>query len=186
MKAKPVKEVKEIFLKNTFQYLVERGIDSVSLRDICKGTGISMGSIYYWFDGKEGIVIAATEYGLGKVVNQIYDGANKEFKEISEFFDSLIKMVSAHKKELRLIYQVATSPLYGERMRKRALEINSLYNEYIADFAEKVNCRQEELEPLVYMFIAIILDYIIWEDAEKTQMQIEYITKAVSQLVKAK
>ena len=66
------------------------------------------------------------------------------------------------------------------------MEVNALYSEYIFDFAEKINCKQEDLEPLVYMFIAIILDYVIWEDSEKTQMQIKYITQAVSQLKNTK
>lgn len=64
---------KSAFLERIFPFLVQRGLENVSIRELCKGTGIVQGSLYYWFGDKTNIVCEATEYGLKKVTKEIFE-----------------------------------------------------------------------------------------------------------------
>ena len=38
--------------EKVFPYLVKLGLENISIRELCKGTGIAQGSLYYWFNDK--------------------------------------------------------------------------------------------------------------------------------------
>ena len=169
------RDVEKEVLEASFKYLIEHGLENTSMRDLCKGTGISSGSMYYWFDSKDDIVIKSAEYGLAQVVDKIFEYALEEMFDLKNFFDSLIDEINRYKLELRFIYQVATSPVYGETIRSSADSISFIYEKYIIRLSKLVKVPFEDLKPIVFMVIATILDYIVWDDCELTKGQIEYL-----------
>jgi len=68
-----IRNIQEEFLGTAFRYLVDSGLENTSIRDLCKAMGISSGSLYYWFDGKDDVYINAVKYGLSKVTASIFD-----------------------------------------------------------------------------------------------------------------
>ena len=64
-------------LGKVFPFLVERGLENITIRELCKGTGLVQGSLYYWFGDKTTIVCEATEYGLKKVTDEMVGGHKK-------------------------------------------------------------------------------------------------------------
>lgn len=173
MREQVVRDVKEEFLGATFGYLVKHGLENTSLRDLCKDTGISSGSIYYWFEGKDDVFINAAEYGLSKVADSIFEFAFDNMSDLKKFFDSSLDEISKHKSELRLIYQMATSPIYGGRMRIKAEELKIMYEKYTVQLSGILDIPKEELRPVVYMYISIILDYVVWEDYDNAVLQLD-------------
>lgn len=175
MRERAVRDVREDILSASFDYLVKNGLDSVSLRELCKSTGISMGSIYYWFDSKDELFIDSAVYGLHKVADDIFDYAFRSMGDLKQFFNNCLGEISKYKMQLRFIYQTAASPLYGEHLRKKALDLNLSYDRYAKTLSELINYSADELTPLVYIFIATVLDYIIWDDYAKAKIQLDYI-----------
>lgn len=168
------------FIKTSFGYLIENGLENTSVRDLCKANGISSGNLYYWFEGKDEIYIATAEYGLGKVVNYLFAqafGVLRKENSIEDFFLNATEYFDNVKKELRFVYQVATSPVYGEIMRKRADLLQNDYKNYIFELSNSIHCSVEELTPIVFLFISSMLDYVIWEDKVVSKMQLEYLYK---------
>lgn len=166
------------FIKCSFDYLVKNGLENTSVRDLCKANGISSGNLYYWFEGKDEIYISAAKYGLEKVTDYLFSnafGALKELHDFKSFFDNAIDYFDNVKEELRFIYQIATSPVYGARMRSRADVLNESYAKYISELSQIINCPLEVLTPVVFLFISALLDYVVWEDKPVSVMQIEYL-----------
>lgn len=189
MREQRAREIKEEFLNSAFNYLINHGLENTSIRDLCKGTGISVGSLYYWFDGgKDEIYISAAKYGLAKVADELFKFAFENMHDLRGFFDVCLEEIAKHKLELRLIYQIATSPVYGGRMRDAALDLNSDYEKYIKELADTIDFTPDLLTPNVYIFISIVLDYAVWDDYEVTKKQLEYLYSIMSvqmQFVKA-
>ena len=183
MGRRAAKNVKEEFVKNAFEYLVQNGLENASVRDLCKAIAISSGSLYYWFDGKDDIYINAAVYGLSKVTYILFDFAFNAMHDVKNFFDTALEEIDKYKMELRFIYQVATSPVYGDRMRMSADELHTTYSKYIAQLSELLGCSQETLRPIVFMFISVILDYVVWEDYKVSKMQLEYLNKVLDKVV---
>ena len=44
-----------------------------------------------------------------------------------------------------------------------------------SELSARLNCDEQILKPLVYLFISAVLDYVIWDEKEKSQMQLELI-----------
>lgn len=174
---------KEEFLEASFYYLVKHGLDNVSLRDLCKNTGISMGSVYYWFDGKEGIFIEAAEYGLRLIADKIFATVYEALEDFEKYVTEVHKRISGEEMQaLRFIYQMTTSPIYGDRMREAAGYLSDVYDDYARKLAARMNCSFECIQPFVYIFIAEVLDYVVWGNLETSQRQMKAI---VSMLKKA-
>ncbi len=169
-----------------FPYLVKLGLENVSIRELCKGTGIVQGTLYYWFKDKTNIVCEATEWGLKRVTDEIFEYVFESLDDLRGFFSNCLDEISKYKKELCFIYQLAASPVYGEKIRADGKELNFIYDKYIRRLSERLNCDEQTLSPLVYLFISAVLNYVIWDEREKVQTQLEFIYSALPEIMKAR
>ena len=174
-------ENEDKILSSAFTYLVQHGLENITIRELCKGTGIAQGSIYYWFGGKDNLICEAAEHGLQQVADKIYGYVVSGMQNLRKFFDNCLAEISLYRKELRFLYQVASSPVYGEKMRSKSKDLDCIYEKYSKSLSGVLHCTQQALEPLVYLFISIVLDYAIWEDEEKSQMQLEFLYNALTE-----
>lgn len=172
-------EGKNDYSAKIFPFLVEHGLENVTIRELCRGTGIVQGSLYYWFGDKTSIVCEATEYGLKTVTGKIFEYVFESLDDLRGFFSGCLNEVSRYKTELRFIYQMAASPVYGEKIRASGKTFNYTYDKYTVKLASRLCCDERTLKPLVYLFISAVLDYVVWDEKEKSQMQLEFIYAAL-------
>lgn len=177
MKESYYADVKSKFLGKSFDYLVKNGLENTSLRELCKETNISLGSVYYWFDGKEEMFIDATEFGMKRVSEEIFEYAFENMNDLEGFIDSCVNKVRGYTNELRFICQTASSPIYGERLRKVAESFVYKYDKYCFELSKKAKCNFGDVKPVIYLLVSAIFDYIIWDNEEKMKEQIEYVKK---------
>ena len=174
---------KDEILDRIFTYLVGSGLENVTICKLCKGTGIVQGSLYYWFGDKTSIICEVTEHGLRKVTDRIFAYVFASLGNLRGFFSGCLDEIAKYKPELRFIYQMAASPVYGETIRRTGWSFNLVYDKYVSELAPLLGCDGELLRPLVYLFISAVLDYIIWDEHEKTQMQLEFIYSVLPQIL---
>ncbi len=167
--------IEDEILGKSFDYLTKNGLENVSLRELCKATEISMGSIYYWFSGKDELIIDTVRYGLDKVADSLFAFAFENIYNLDRFFNESIHEISRHKLSLRFIYQVTTSPVYGPRMRQKAEDLKVTYDRYTKKLSAIFECSPERIAPIVFMYISIIMDYIVWEDYESSSLQMNFL-----------
>ena len=185
MKAATYQIDEKRILDDVFNYLVKHGLENITIRKLCKETGVSQGSIYYWFSDKQSLICEAAEYGLRKVIDNIFSYVFSNMKNMRRFFDVCLSEINKYKNELRFIYQMGASPIYGVRIRNKRKDLNLIYDKYVEMLAVLLQRSTQELNPLVYLFISAVLDYVIWEDTENTQMQLEFIYSVLTQNINA-
>ena len=169
-----------------FPYLVERGLENITIREVCRGTGIVQGTLYYWFKDKTGIVCEAAQYGLKTVTDEIFEYVFASLNDLKGFFANCLDETSKYKKELRFIYQLAASPVYGEKIRKTGKDFNFIYDKYTHRLSLLLDCDEQTLKPLVYLFISAVLDYVIWDEKEKSQLELNFIYSALPEIMKVR
>lgn len=174
MRERTEKSIDEI-LELSFNYLTEHGLENTSIRDLAKETDMSLGSIYYWFEDKEDFVVNSVKYGLIKSSTRIFREAVDEIQNFDTFIVKVLDIVKEEQQSLRLVYQAAISPTFGDRIRKNAEPLNSTYAEYIGLLSDTMNAPYEEIRPIVFMFIATVLDFVVWDDYEFSKGQLECI-----------
>jgi len=171
MSEPPMRDIKEELMEKSFEYFSQNGLENTSLRDLCKGIGVSSGSMYYWFDNKEDIIITTAKYALEKAVDEIFNVAFDGMKDLEDFFERVFEAIDEHIPEMRFICQVATSPYYGDRLRKKSKKLYDGYDIYVQKLAEITDTSAEVMKPVVYMFMSVLLHYIIWNDHDVAMMQ---------------
>ncbi len=175
MRAKSSLHIRNKFLKMSCEHMSEFGLEQTSLRELCKNTGISSGSLYYWFNNKDELIIAAAEFGFDNISSRIFDCNFDDIKNIKDFFDANMSRIKKFQNQLRFIYQVATSPMYGDKLRAKVEVFNSDCEKYTQKLANSLNYPADELKPFIYMYIDTVLDFIIWNNEEKTRTQLDCI-----------
>ncbi len=173
MRKRVVKNLETDFLEPSFKYLVKNGLENTSVRDLCRDMEISTGSIYYWFDDKDDIYINVVKHGISKVAGALFDVAFEKLENPEVFFDTFLDEVDKYKLEFRLIFQMTTSPVYGDRIREKAEDFKQVYEKYICRISDILGCKQETVTPIIYMLISILVDYVVWDDREVSEMQLK-------------
>ena len=74
-------------LQSSFEYLSKSGLENISMRELCNGIGVSIGSVYYWFENKEQLIAETAEYGLLKVSDDIFSHVLKALDDIHSSFE---------------------------------------------------------------------------------------------------
>lgn len=175
MREQIVKNVEKDFLEPSFRYFVENGLENTSIRDLCKAMGVSYGSLYYWFEGKDDFYTSVMGYGIEKVAGKLFKVAFERLQEPELFFNTFLDEIDKYIVEMRVVFQFAASPEYGNMLRNKTLGFKELYGKYISGLSELLNINEEKTAPIVYLLISILSDYVLWEDKEASQMQLRFL-----------
>ena len=178
-----MRDIKTEFLASSFGYLAKNGLENMSIRNLCKNTGISIGSVYYRFEGKEDLIASATEYGFDCVVDELLTQSVGKH-DIDEYFRKFMLKMKNCSERIRFICQVAASPVYGEKLRQKISEHRHMYDKYARILAERIQCNYEDMRAIVYLMSSMILDYSVWSSEESTKIQVEYIKSIVKRMIK--
>lgn len=168
-----VSDKKKAIIMTTWEYLLKTGLANASIGDLCREGRLAQSSLYYWFENKDDIWISAGKYGLSKVVSALFDFTLNHTGNVRKYFDTLLCEVEKYKYELRLAIQITTSPIFGERMRDKSKDFRLLYERYADELISIFGCTYEQAETFIYSIIAFVIDYVIWDDGEKTQMLLD-------------
>ena len=163
---------KEI-IETTWKYLLKTGFTNASVGDLCREAKLSQSSLYYWFENKEDLWISAGKYGLSKIVDALLAFTLEHTGSIRKYFDTLLDEVEKYKYELKVALQITTNPVFGEHMRDKSKDFRTWYEKYAGKLIEIFNCTYNQAETFIYSIIAVVIDYAIWDDREKTQMLLE-------------
>ena len=177
---------KKAIIKTTWEYLLKVGLSNASVGDLCKETKLSQSSLYYWFENKEDIWISAGKYGIAKVVDALLNFTFNHTNDIRKYFDTLLDEVEKYKLELRLAIQITTSPVFGDRMREKTMDFRLWYASYAEKIIEIFGCTELQAETFIYSIIAFVIDYILWDDPDKTQMLLDNLYGRVANILHMK
>lgn len=176
---------KDEILKKCFDYFVQQGLESISMRKMCEETGMAMSSIYYWFGNKDGAIMNATEYGLNRVAEIIFEFVYKYIDNLECTIMIFPEFIMKYKEQLRFIYQVVTSYKYGNDIRMMANKLSEVYEHYAETIAYHFKCSKFEVLPYVYLFVSAVLDYVIWHDKQKMEVELSCIYNAMNKVIKS-
>lgn len=176
---------KEQIAKSAWEYMMNTGLASASIGGFCKETKYGESTLYYYYKNKDDIWISAAKYGISDVVDKLLSFTLNHTNDIRTYFDSLLNEVDKYKYQLRLAIQITTSPSYGDRMRQKAMDFRTWYDEYAKKIIYIFNCTPLQAETFIYSIISYIMDYVIWDDKEKSQMLLENLYMRIMNFIKS-
>ncbi len=186
MPYKETKNTRQKILEGAFDYLIKNGLENASIRNICNHTGLAKGTITHHFYKKEDLLCSAAEYGLQKMSDDIFAYFFDNIYNIESFFGKITENIGYVINELRFIYQMVASPVYGERLRKNSGRFIYAYNEYAQRLANETGGDVNVIKPIICIFAACVIDYVLWQDEDEVQMQLDFICMQLKQVIKQK
>lgn len=171
---------KDTVLAKCFDCLVETGIEGASINNFSGSTGMTPSSLYYWFTDKDEIVLDDTEYGMKKVIGQLFDYAEKHINDIEQMRSGFPDVVKKHSASLRVVFQIAASPKYGEKTVEMSDELLDLYDDYARKFSKQMNLSYEKVRLIVDLVVSTVIDAVIWNGWEKLSREIDTILSCLS------
>ena len=178
-----VSDKKKAIISTTWEYLLKTGLSNASIGDLCREAKLAQSSLYYWFENKDDIWISAGKYGISKVVGALLEFTFSHTTDIRKYFNTLLDEVEKYKYELRLAIQITTSPIFGERMRNKARDFRLWYEKYAGELIKIFGCTELQAETFIYSIISFVIDYVIWDDRDKTQMLLENLHKRITNIL---
>ena len=175
MKKTMVEKNESELLADCFHCLVEIGLEKATTRSFYKATGLGVSSFYWRFSGKNEVILEATYQGLRDITAELFHVAVQNLNSLEQLFDRFFETADRYVKDIRLIYQVASSPTYGDALREKAKELDNYYREITVLIAKELNRSADALFPYVTLFIAAIREYVVLEDESITKNNIRRI-----------
>lgn len=173
MEGYDVSNRKREVIEAAWKYLLKTGIGNASVRELLRDAGLGQSTVYNYFKNKDDIWVSAGKYGISMVVDALLTYTLQHTDNIEGYFKTLLDEVEKYKYELRLSLQITTSPVFGDRMRDKAMDFRLWYDRYAEKLMKIFGCSHLQAETFIYSIIACVIDYVIWDDRDKTQMLLD-------------
>ena len=113
MQEKGIPERRTAFLETCFDTFCENGLENTSLKMLADACGVTNGSLLYYFESKDNLVIEATAHCMAKVENDFMAQAPTSFADIERFLREMPYLTAKlHGAKYRFMYQVYLSLIH--------------------------------------------------------------------------
>ncbi|USG66797.1 TetR/AcrR family transcriptional regulator [Brevibacillus ruminantium] len=134
-------EAKRAFLvEQATRCLAERGYASVSLRDIARESGVSLGILHYYFESKEDLLLAVItgykHHFLDELETELLADPLEGWQ--TRFSSLLRQALTEHRNTHRLWYDLQVQAMYHPAFRKPVQEIRERLYSLIRHMLEKL------------------------------------------------
>lgn len=169
-------------LKQCFELFVRQGLENTSLNDLTSYCKTYKAAFYVYFKSKDEIVVEAAKMYMQTLDEMFKNEFSNPKGTIAEALKRGFEVICEQKNELRFIYQVVSSPKYGQKSRGEMSEIYSKYFEYSEQFADVYGIDHEKFRPYFLLFVGTIHDYCLWENDKLVQEKLDFIYNRVRQI----
>lgn len=178
-------EKKKEIMEKCYECYAENGFGSVGIKGLAKACGISSGSLYFYFENLDDLVIQSTEYCMSSVENDFMEKAPRSADEVLPFIEEIPYWTAEkHGKKYRLMYQIYTHPKYREYGKKFFAGVDRRYTEYAKLLEGQIGIPAEDLTGLIFIFVRACVHYALFENEYYLKAEIASLEKSVALRIK--
>ena len=154
MQEKGIPERRTAFLETCFDTFCENGLENMSLKMLADACGVTNGSLLYYFESKDNLVIEATAHCMAKVEDDFMAQAPTSFADIERFLREMPYLTAKlHGAKYRFMYQVYASPKYREYGKEFFKGVNVRYHNYAELLSGKLGMPADFIQGMTYLFV---------------------------------
>ena len=177
-------EKKQQILHDCFELFVQQGLENTSMNDLTNYCKTYKAAVYNYFKSKDEIVYEAAKMYMTELREKIQKDMTHQCESLSDRLKRGFLLLTSEKQQLRFVYQVISSPKYGQRSREELYAVYMEYLNYSEYFAECYNISHELFRPYYLLYVATIHDFCLWENEELVNEKLECIYDKVIQFEK--
>ena len=177
---------KQELLEKCFELFVKQGLENTSLNELVAYCNVHKSTMYSYLASKDEIVIECAKMHmleLDKMFSNVFKNPPNTLKEVLQHgFEKIVE----EKSKLRFVYQVISSPLYGEQAQKELSSIYMKYVDYSEPIAKMYKVDEAEFRTCFVLFLSTMHDYCMWGNEFLAREKLVYIYNKVTELDKNK
>ncbi len=155
-------ERKQEIINTCLETFVNEGLIDISMRDLGQKLGMDAAGIYYYFKGRDELVVSCAEEAAVRIETDLIGTALQDVEQPDKLARDLHDRAIEMRPLMNFFISVCTSTRYRESMLPALERLSVRYQHYTVDFAEKLCCKPEEIAPYVYIVINTMLSYMIF------------------------
>ena len=148
-------------LDAAYELFLERGFDSVSIKDIAERAGIAKGTFYLYYSSKEDLRESLITQKSNELFRRALDALSRT--DIPDFSEQIIFMVdyvtdtlAQNKKALMLIEKDLSFGLFNQKLEEIFADQHPSVLEILTAAAEKSGVKLRNPEVLLYMVVELV------------------------------
>ncbi len=187
LQEKGILERRTEFLETCFDTFCENGLENTSLKMLADACGVTNGSLLYYFESKDNLVIEATAHCMAKVEDDFMAQAPTSFADIEQFLREMPYLTAKlHGAKYRFMYQVYASPKYREYGKEFFKGVNIRYHNYAELLSGKLGMSTDFIQGMTYLFVRACVHYALFEDEDYLQLQLNAIRTSLRAFIAMK
>lgn len=178
-----VKEQKrQDLLEKCFELFVQKGLENTSLNDLAAYCNMHKVTFYTYLNSKDEIVIDSAKQYMEKVDKTFFEIFENPKSTLKEALQHGFELIARDKNKFKYIYQVISSPKYGEQSRTELTKVYTRYMDYSKELARIYSVDHTEFRPYFLLYIATIHDYCLWENSAMVKEKLDCIYSKIDNL----
>ena len=175
------------FLEADFDSCSKSVLENTSLQKLAESCGVTNGSLLYYFESKDNLVIEATAHCMAKVEDDFMAQAPTSFADIERFLREMPYLTAKlHGAKYRFMYQVYASPKYREYGKEFFKGVNIRYHNYAELLSGKLGMPTDFIQGMTYLFVRACVHYALFEDEDYLQLQLNAIRTSLRAFIAMK
>ncbi len=174
---------KEIVSK-CLQTFVDNGLIEISMRDLGAACGMDAAGIYYYFKGKDELVIACAEEATVRIESELFGAALADIENPEMLVRDLDRKAVTMRPLMQFFISVCVSQKYSGQLKEVRYRQGDRYRYYIGKIADKLGCSYDDVAPLVYIVSNTMFSYMIFDPDNFSAPQLRTVYDALSGLLR--
>lgn len=174
---------KEEVLTACLDQFVKKGLYRTTSRDLSKALKLQNSGLYYYFDSKDEAVIACAEEASFLLEDGLIIPALSDIPDSDKLVSNLYERANKLAPMMRFLSQVCSANEYREAMKPALFRLDQRFQEYAKRFAEKFDCKINDIEPYFSMCITSISSYMLFGEESYIGPQMDMVKKKLKELL---
>ena len=177
------KELKrQELLEKCFDLFVQKGLENTSLNELVAFCKMHKVTFYNYISSKDEIVIESAKQYMEKVDRMFFKIFENPLPSLKEALQHGFEMIANDKNKFKIIYQIISSPKYGEKSRYELTQVYMKYMDYSEIFARIYNVDKTKFRPYFLLLVSTMHDYCMWGNEILAKEKLDYIYSAIDEL----
>ena len=166
---------KQELLKKCFELFVKQGLENTSLNELCAYCNVHKATMYTYLESKDEIVVECAKMHMIEIDDMFFKAFLNPRETMKEMLQNAFQIIVKEKEKLRFVYQVISSPLYGERAQKELSKIYMKYMDYSEIFAKIYGVDKVKFRPYFLLLVSTMHDYCMWGNEILVKEKLDFI-----------
>lgn len=185
------REKRDIIVNVTIQLILNKGVESFSMRDLSKESGLSVGLIYHYFSDKQEIIQTALQTHIHDCTKQIVSEINT-IKDTKKKLQKKITDISSIYKEYPTLFKILINFISWSMYNNNAqvllsdmfIEMRSYLSSLIEATFSPENLERKEIENLAYLILGSAIGISIQKCVDNNKINTSKdISKQLSKMI---